>query len=194
VGRTIFDTPGISSLIRLISLATLWVLGWKTRGELPEANRFVMIAEPHTSNFDLPLMLAVAFIFRLKLHWIGKQRLFTGFFGPLMLWLGGLPVNRAGGGNEVTRISDHFQGRDKIALAIAPTGTRSKDDEWRTGFYWIAVEAGVPILQSFLDYKAKCSGVGALFQPTGDVDKDIVELRKFYVGMEGKNPRPKSSE
>ena len=85
-------------------------------------------------------------------------------------------------------MSDHFTGRKKIALAVAPKGTRSKSNEWRSGFYWIAVEAKVPILLSFLDFKAKHPGVGDLFYPTGDADKDIAEMKKFYVGMEGKYP------
>ena len=102
--------------------------------------------------------------------------------------MGGLPIERSGGGNEVTRVSDHFTGRKKIALAVAPKGTRSKSNEWRSGFYWIAVEAKVPILLSFLDFKAKHTGVGDLFYPTGDADKDIAEMKKFYVGMEGKYP------
>jgi 1-acyl-sn-glycerol-3-phosphate acyltransferase len=188
---TVFDTPLIAPFFRICSIVTLRLTGWKTRGKLPQVDRFVMIAEPHTSNVDLPLMLAVAFVFRLKLHWIGKDSLFQGWSGPLMRWLGGLPITRTGGGNEVSRVADHFRGREKIALAIAPTGTRSKDRDWRTGFYWIAMEAEVPILLSFLDFGARQTGVGELFYPTGDADADIATMRKFYEGMEGKYPSPK---
>ena len=188
MGLTIFDTPVVAPVIRLLSIAILRLTGWKIRGQLPAENRFVMIAEPHTSNIDLPLMLAVAFVFRIKLHWIGKDSLFSGPQAPLMRWLGGLPINRTGGGNEVNRVADHFRGREKIALAIAPTGSRSGSQEWRTGFYWIATEAGVPVLPGFLDFKTRQTGVGDLFHTTGDVEADISALKEFYKDMEGKYP------
>ena len=188
MSMTIFDTPVVSPLLRVCGLIGLKVMGWKLDGELPQSGRFVMIAHPHTSNVDLPMMLAVAFIFKLKLHWIGKEEIFSGWRRPIMTWMGGLPIVRSGASNEVERIAQHFDGREKIALAIAPVGTRAKTPGWRSGFYWIAVNAEVPILQSFLDYKAKRTGVGGLFTPTGDFEKDIVELKTFYEGMEGKNP------
>ncbi len=183
---TIFDTPVLSPLLRIGGIAALRLLGWTLEGERPGADRFVMVAEPHTAARDLPLMLAVAFAFRVKLHWIGKEELFAGWRHPLMTWLGGLPINRAGGGSEVERIARHFEGRSKIALGIAPGGSRAKTSGWRSGFYWIAVEAEVPILLSFLDFKARRTGVGPLIQPTGDYDRDVADMRKFYQGMEGK--------
>mgnify|MGYP002629469122 FL=1 len=185
---TIFDTPILSWILRSGCLLALRLLGWTLIGELPKSQRFVMIAEPHTAASDLPLMLSVAFAFKLKLHWIGKEELFRGWRRPVMSWLGGLPVKRSGELNEVDRIADLFEGRARIALAIAPGGTRAKTSQWRSGFYWIAVRADVPILLSFLDYKTRSTGVGPLFSPTGDHDADVTEMRKFYQDMEGKHP------
>ena len=185
---TIFDTPALSPVLRLGSIFALKLLGWKVDGALPKADRFVMITEPHTAARDLPLMLAVAFIFRLKLHWIGKEQLFRGWRNPIMSWLGGLPIQRDSASNEVERIAQHFAGRDKIALGISPGGTRAKSQRWRSGFYWIAVKAQVPIVLSYLDFKTRRTGVGPLIQPTGDYEKDVVGMLEFYEGMEGKNP------
>ena len=185
---TIFDTPVLSPILRLVGILALRLLGWKLEGERPTASRFVMVAEPHTAARDLPLMLAVAFAFKVKHHWIGKQELFQGWRKPVMSWLGGLPISRSGSGNEVDRIARHFEGREKIAVGISPGGSRAKSDHWRSGFYWIAVKAEVPILLSFLDFKARRTGVGPLIQPSGDFEKDVAEMRKFYAGMEGKYP------
>jgi len=185
---TIFNTPILSSLLRLACIVFLKILGWKIKGELPVENRFVMIAHPHTSNFDLPLMLSVSFVFGLKLHWIGKDELFNGVFGGFMRWMGGLPIVRSGQQDEVERIAGYFAEREKMALAIVPAGTRSKTKGWRTGFYWIAVEADVPILLSFLDFGTKTTGVGPLIQPSGDLDADLAEIQAFYAGMTGKYP------
>ena len=91
MARTIFDTPVLSSLLRIGSLAALKLLVWKVEGNLPNAKRFVMVAHPHTSNFDLPMMLAVCFAFRFKLHWIGKEELFVGWRRPIMSWMGACP-------------------------------------------------------------------------------------------------------
>ncbi len=183
---TIFDTPVLSPVLRIGGIAALKLLGWKLEGDRPGADRFVMVAEPHTAARDLPLMLAVAFAFRVKLHWIGKAELFAGWRNPFMTWLGGLPIDRAGGGSEVGRIARHFEGRPKIALGISPGGSRAKAERWHSGFYWIAMEAGVPILLSFLDFKTRRTGVGPLIQPTGDYDGDVAGMQKFYEGMEGK--------
>lgn len=186
MGWTIFNTPVLSPLLRIFGLVALKILGWKIEGEIPNTSRFVMVAHPHTSNFDLPYMLAVAFVFKVNLHWIGKEELFKGWQAPIMTWLGGLPIIRGGGKNEVDRIARHFEGRDQIGLAIVPGGTRSKSQKWLSGFYWIAIKADVPILLSYLDYKVRRTGVGPLFSPTGDYDKDLEEMQTFYKGMEGK--------
>jgi 1-acyl-sn-glycerol-3-phosphate acyltransferase len=188
MSTTLFDTPLLSPFLRLVSIAGLRLTGWKVGGTLPTTDRFVMIAHPHTSNFDLPLMLAVAFTFRCKLHWIGKEELFTGWKRPFMMWLGGLPIVRRGSQNQVDLVVQHFADRDRIALAIVPGGTRSKTDKWHSGFYWIATEAKVPILLSYLDYKTHRTGVGPLFQPTGNYDEDVAEMQAFYADMRGKYP------
>jgi 1-acyl-sn-glycerol-3-phosphate acyltransferase len=162
--------------------------GWKTEGQLPEGKKFVIIAAPHTSNWDLPFMLAVAYVFDVQISFLMKQTMFVGPFGPFFRWLGGIPVDRTARHNLVDQCVKVLQERDGLTLAIPPEGTRSKVRYWKTGFYWIAHGAKVPILLGFLDYKRKVGGLGPTFFPSGDLQGDLEKIRAFYVGISGKHP------
>lgn len=183
--QTIFDTPVISPLVRQLSVAALRLGGWQLKGELPPANKFVMIAAPHTSNWDLPVMLAVAFAFGVRLAWLGKHTLFRGPFGYFFRWLGGLPVDRSAAHDVVAQSIALFQQRDQLMLAVAPEGTRKKVRYWKTGFYHIASGAGVPIVTGFIDYRRKETGVGPTLQPTGQLAADLQIIQAFYAGITG---------
>lgn len=178
----------MKTLKRWAGLFVLWISGWKCEGELPPNKKFVMIAAPHTSNWDLVYMLAVAYVFRLDVSWLGKHTLFKGVFGWFMRWLGGIPVDRSGGKNYVEQIKDVFEQRETLFLAVPPAGTRSKRDYWKSGFYYIALAAQVPIVMGFLDFKRKVGGVGPSFVPSGDVKKDMDMLREFYSKVTGLHP------
>ncbi|NBY26347.1 MAG: glycerol acyltransferase, partial [Betaproteobacteria bacterium] len=126
--HTIFDTPLINALLRALSIGFLRLTGWTIEGQLPAgAGKSVLIAAPHTSNWDLPYMLMVAFSLRLNVYWMGKEQLFRPPFGGVMRWLGGIPVNRAQAGNLVAAsVAAIQQARGPVQLVVPPEGTRSK--------------------------------------------------------------------
>jgi 1-acyl-sn-glycerol-3-phosphate acyltransferase len=185
---TIFDTPILRAVVRWFSIVFLWINGWRTEGSLPKAPKMVLIAAPHTSNWDLPYMLFVAFVLRAKLYWMGKDAIFRWPFGRLFKWLGGIPIDRAKANNVVSQSIDHFAKNDKLILTVPPAGTRKRVLNWKTGFYHIANGAGVPIALGFLDYKKKVGGIGPVLQPTGDIEGDMVTIRAFYQDISGKYP------
>lgn len=188
--RTIFDTPVVNTVLRGLSLAVLKLAGWKVSGQLPANGRkCVMIAAPHTSNWDLPYTLMVAFALRLNIYWMGKEQIFRPPFRGLMMWLGGIPVRRESANNVVAASIESLQSADgPVQLVVPPEGTRSKARYWKTGFYYIAVGAQVPIVMAFMDYERKISGLGPVFEPTGDLEADMVTIKAFYAPFKGKNP------
>jgi 1-acyl-sn-glycerol-3-phosphate acyltransferase len=187
--RTIFDTPVVNTLMRALSRAFLRLNGWQVEGSLPPgARKSVLIAAPHTSNWDLPYTLMVAFSLRLNIYWMGKESLFRGPLGPLMRWLGGIAVDRSKNNNLVSASAQAIvQSTGPVQLVVPPEGTRGKTRHWKTGFYFIALQAQVPIVLAYMDYQRKRSGLGPSFTPTGDVDKDMAEIKRFYAGIKGKN-------
>ena len=187
--HTIFDTPIVNTLLRGMSIAFLRLTGWKVVGKLPpEAAKSVLIAAPHTSNWDLPYTLMVAFALRLNVYWMGKTSLFKPPFRGVMMWLGGIPVDRSQNNNLVTASSAAIKkAGGPLQLIVPPEGTRSGALYWKTGFYYIAAEAGVPIVMAYLDYDKKVGGLGPVFKTTGDIDTDMVAIRAFYANVTGKN-------
>ena len=185
---TIFDTPVVRTLVRWFSIVFLWINGWRTTGSLPKAPRLVLIAAPHTSNWDLPYMLFVAFVLRARIYWMGKDAIFRWPFGRLFRWLGGIPVDRSKANNVVTQSIAQFAKNDTLILTVPPAGTRKRVLNWKTGFYHIANGAGVPIAMGFLDYKKKVGGIGSVLQPTGDIEADMQIIRSFYQDISGKYP------
>jgi len=188
--RTIFDTPVVNTVLRGLSLAVLKLAGWKVSGQLPANGRTcVMIAAPHTSNWDLPYMLMVAFSLRLNVYWMGKEQIFKPPFRGVMMWLGGIPVRRESANNVVAASIAALQEADgPLQLVVTPEGTRSKARSWKTGFHYIAVGAQVPIVMAYMDYERKISGLGPVFEPTGDLEVDMVTIKAFYAPFKGKNP------
>ena len=189
--RTIFDTPVINTLLRAVSKAFLSLNGWTVRGSLPpQAQKCVLIAAPHTSNWDLPYTLMVAFVLNLNIYWMGKHSLFFFPFGPLMRWLGGIGVDRSRSNSQVSAAAAALSAADgRVQLVVPPEGTRGKTRHWKTGFYFIALEAGVPIILAYMDYGKKEAGLGPVFVPSGDVEADMLEIKRFYAGIQGRRPQ-----
>lgn len=188
--KTIFDTPIVNTLLRGLSIAVLRLTGWKAEGQLPpECTKSVFIAAPHTSNWDFPFTLMVAFALRLNIYWLGKASLFQFPFRHIMMWLGGIPVDRSKANNLVAASADALTAvQGPVQLVIPPEGTRGKVRYWKTGFYYIALTAKVPIVMAYMDYERKISGVGPVFNPTGDIEADMVHIKAFYAPFKGKNP------
>jgi len=185
---TLFDTPVISPLIRGLAFSFLKVFGWRLEGRLPDVDKLVVIAAPHTSNWDLPVLLSLAFALRAKACWLGKHSLFRRPFGFLFRWMGGIPVYRSASQNMVAQSVEMFRKSEKLILTIPPEGTRSKVSHWKTGFYYIALGAEIPIAMAFIDYKRKASGVGPTLYPTGNIEADMEVIRNFYATVTAKYP------
>lgn len=185
---TLFNTPLITPLLYAVSWLWLHLAGWKLQGAPPRLQKFVVIAYPHTSNWDVPFTIAISMVYRLKIYWMGKSSLFRGPMGPLMKWLGGIPVTLGQSQNLVRQTIDTFDDADELILVIAPEGNRSYVQQWKTGFYHIAAGAGVPIVLGFLDFEKKQGGYLQSFFPSGDVERDIALIQAEYAGIRGKYP------
>jgi 1-acyl-sn-glycerol-3-phosphate acyltransferase len=175
-------------MLRGLAFSFLKIFGWRLEGRLPDVDKLVVIAAPHTSNWDLPVLLSLAFALRTKAGWLGKNTLFRWPFGFLFKWMGGIPVYRSASHNMVAQSVEMFRNSEKLILAIPPEGTRSKVSHWKTGFYYIALGAGIPIAMAFIDYKRKVSGVGPTLVPTGDIEADMEIIRNFYATVTAKYP------
>jgi 1-acyl-sn-glycerol-3-phosphate acyltransferase len=167
----------------------LRLLGWRVEGSLPAGvRRAVVIAAPHTTNWDLPYMLAVSYVLGVRPSWLGKRELFRAPFGGLMRWLGGIPVDRDRRMNLVEQAAERLRDAEHLFLVIPPSGTRSRAPHWKSGFYHIARTARVPIVCAFLDYATKTGGIGPVFVPSSDLGSDMERLRLFYRDIRGKYP------
>jgi 1-acyl-sn-glycerol-3-phosphate acyltransferase len=184
---TIFDTPLLKSFLRFCSTLYLKTSGWVLTGDVVNARRCVMIAAPHTSNWDLPMTLAIVFAFRLKVYFLAKHTLFTPPFGLFVRWLGGIPVDRGKNNNLVEQAVELFSVHKDLLLLVPPEGTRKQVRYWKSGFYYIACGANVPIVLGFIDFKRKVAGFGDIYVPSGNFDADLIQIQAFYAGISGKN-------
>jgi 1-acyl-sn-glycerol-3-phosphate acyltransferase len=169
-----------------LGLIFLKLMGWRVEGEIPDVKKFVIIAAPHTSNWDFPITLAVAFALKTKIYWMGKAAIFRWPFAAAFRWLGGIPIDRSKSNNVVEQSIQAFHKREKLVMLVPPEGTRKKVSHWKTGFYHIAKGANVPIVLGFLDYRRKVGGIGPTFHPTGHIDKDLQAIQAFYATITGK--------
>ena len=173
---------------RWIARGFLAIAGWEAGGARPEHERCVLIAAPHTTNWDFVYLIAFASLFEMKISWMGKHNLFSPPIGWFMRLLGGIPVIRHRRENLVTAMARTFEDSEELVLAVPPEGTRGRVEYWKSGFYHIALTAKVPIVMSYLDYTRQVGGFGPGFMPTGDVSRDMDRVRAFYDGVEGKYP------
>lgn len=166
-----------------IGRGMLRILRFRCGGPFPDLAKAVIIAAPHSSTRDFFIGIGLVFAMRLDARFIGKMELFRGPLGPLMRWLGGLPVNRSRPDGIVEQTVAMFTERERLLLAVAPEGTRKPVDRWKSGFYRIAIGAGVPIVPGFFDNRRRLVGFGPAFHPTGDMAADIAQLREFYAAI-----------
>jgi 1-acyl-sn-glycerol-3-phosphate acyltransferase len=174
----------LASLARLL----LKLFGWRIVGTPPDIPKYLIVFAPHTSKWDLPIGYAIAVASRLHPSWLGKHVLFRPPFGGLLRLIGGISVDRRARNNAVEQVIQVFPKRERLALAITPEGTRKKTAYWKTGFYYIALGAQVPILLAFLDYRRKIGGFGPLITPSGDIEADMRIMRDFFTPISGKYP------
>ena len=167
--------------------ARLWLALWRwsvVPPQYPVPPRCVMIASPHTSNWDFPLTLAIANVSGVRIRWLGKDALFRGPMGPIMRRLGGVAIDRSVPGGMVSALAAELRSRD-LVLVVPAEGTRSKAEYWKSGFYRIAQEAEVPIVCAFVDRATRSGGFGPVIEPSGDLVADMDLIRSFYAGKVG---------
>jgi len=163
-----------------ISESILKLFGWSVDRSHPLPSRSVVIGAPHTSNWDFPLAILYMWAVDLDVHWVGKHTLFKGPMGPIMRKLGGVPVDRRVRGNFIGAMAEKIRSGEISSVCMAPEGTRSRTHAWKTGFYHLAVQAGVPVALGYMDYRKKVVGIGPTLEPTGDIERDMEALRDFY--------------
>lgn len=166
----------------------LRLLGWKTNLKVEIPSKCVICVAPHTSNWDFFIGLTFYKSIGGNPHFLMKK---DWFFFPLKYILkavGGIPVDRKKKSSLTDQMVDEFSSRDQFQLAIAPEGTRGKNAKWKSGFYYIAYNAHVPITLAYLDYAKREVGIVANYYPTGNVDNEIEEIKKYYRDITAKHP------
>ena len=186
--------PELPATVPETTWARLWfnvlrLLGWSVRGVRPPERKFIVCVAPHTSNWDWNLLVFASRALNLPSPvFVAKHSIFRGPLGPIMRKLGGIPLDRERSRNFVDQIVAEYARRDELVIGITPEGTRSKTKYWRSGFYNIAMGAGVPITLGYLDYGQREIGMSAPFYPTGDIEADFVRIRAFYAGIQPRFP------
>ena len=163
---------------------SLRLAGWRMEGGLPPEKKYVCLAVPHTSNWDGLLLVALAQSIGMRMEWMIKAEWLRGPMGPLLKSVGAMGIDRSKSNDVVAQMIAEFGRRDELALVIPPEGTRKRVEHWRSGFYHIAVGAGVPVVPGYLDYGRKRGGLGKAIPMTGDVKKDMDALRAFYASRD----------
>lgn len=176
------------SLRQRLARALLRWSGWRLVGEPPAVSHCVIIFAPHTSSWDFPLLLAVRCAFGRPVAYLAKHTLFRCPWAGLLRRTGAIPVDRTERHALVSTLAQAFRERAWLWLALSPEGTRDRTDHWKSGFYHVAMEAGVPLLLAFIDARRRECGLGGLVSLTGDVEADMARLRAFYADKQGIAP------
>ena len=173
---------------RALANQLLALVGWRVVGSLPNEPRFVLIVAPHTSNWDFGLCIMAMFAIGLRLHWLGKHTIFFWPATPILRWLGGEPIDRGAALGTVDTAIERFGREQQWVLGLSPEGTRRKTDAWKSGFYRIAVGAGVPILPVAVDYRRRAVVLGTLTWPSADLDTGVAALRAHFRHEMARHP------
>ena len=173
--------PSLSSrLVRRLLITLYRLRGWHIDGRPPPEKKFVLVGAPHTSNWDFAVFLGAVDELGIRPSYLGKHSLFRWPLRRFMLDMGGIPVDRSKSANYVEQIVAEFVRRDELALVIAPEGTRDSEGRWKSGFYHIAMGAGVPIVPAWIDRNRRRGALGPVIWPSGDYRADLERIATFY--------------
>jgi 1-acyl-sn-glycerol-3-phosphate acyltransferase len=175
-------------ILKYLSKFILWAMGWKIDIQIPPEKKYIIAVAPHTSNWDFVIGQFAYWSTGLKPKIMIKKEAFTPIAGPLIRMCGGIPVDRSKSINLIEQVFKLFDEKNEFVLSITPEGTRKRNPNWKTGFYRIALRANVPIYLGYINYGKKQGGMQHKFVPTGDMDKDIKEIKAYYKDMVGKYP------
>lgn len=180
-------------LLKVFAKILLFFSGWKVIGQIPKVPKTVMVAAPHTSNWDFFYSMVIFSSLGIRIRFLGKKSLFKFPLGLLMRFFGGIPVDRSKSNNLVSAAAEIIRKSPKIILLVPVEGTRSYTEGWKSGFYYIAQEANVPISLGFLDYARKEGGFfDDLFYPSGNYVEDLEKIQLYYKDIQGKYPEKSS--
>ena len=176
-----------SLLLRKIARFGINISGWTIKGMVPDEERIVIIAAPHTSNWDFVLAMLAIFGLNIKLRWLGKHSIFKPGFKIFFKWLGGIPVYRDNPSNLIDNVVKIVKREKSIVIAMTPEGTRKKVKRWKTGFLRIAKQTHSKILLISIDAPTKSIEIGRIFNPTGNSEDDLAFIQKYYSSFRGIN-------
>ncbi len=176
-------------MLSKLSNLVLKMMGWKLEKNLPPEKKFVVIAAPHTSNWDFLFFLLYVWAIGHKIKWGGKHTLFKKPFGVLLKKVGGIPIDRRQKNNFVDTIVEEMNRSEEFVITLTPEGTRSRAERWKTGFYFIAKKANVPVALGYIDYEKKHVGIAGYYYPSDNLENDLKMLSEFYEGKVGKKPQ-----
>ncbi len=180
-------------MLKSLSRFYFWLTGWKVVGKPPEIKKYILVAAPHTSNWDLVYALCAWSILEMNVKYLAKEELFKFPLGILLRAFGGIPVNRSHKGHMVENMVELLKNEDEVALIVPVEGTRDFVNEWKTGFYYAALGANMPILLSFLDYKKKEGGMlPDIIYPSGDIETDLIKIKTLLKNITPKYPEKSS--
>ena len=180
-------------LWRAIGRTYLRLSGWRIEGTFPAEPKYVVIVAPHTSNWDFTLGVAVVFAIELRVSWLGKHAIFRPPFKKFLRWFGGIPVDRTASHGVVGECVRAFEEAPALMLALAPEGTRKGVSQWKTGFYLIAMKAGVPVMPVGFDYREHVVRLLPMFYPSGNLEQDLPLLKALFDDVHGCRVRPKET-
>jgi 1-acyl-sn-glycerol-3-phosphate acyltransferase len=174
--------------LRMVGGSVLALMGWRLDMHFPDEPKLMVIAAPHTSNWDLVVGIAAILYLQINLRWYAKHTIFTGVWNHFFRALGGFPVDRTAPGGIVAQTAAAYAAAPQMMIAVTPEGTRSLREHWKRGFYHIALRAQVPVLIGFIDWRTKVVGTTTIFRPTGDWDADMKPVFDFYRTITPKKP------
>lgn len=176
-------------MLRSLIARLFWALSrWRLVSTPAPDRPTVLVGAPHTSNWDFVIMLAIAWRLRIPVRWLGKSSLFRGWRGPLMRGLGGVPVDRKNPTRVVDEVVARVRAGEVFGLVVTPEGTRGAGSHWKSGFYRIALQAGMPVTLGYVDRTTMTTGLGPTLELTGDVPADMDRIRAFYADKAGVRP------
>ena len=177
-------------MLRSLIARAFWLTSrWTLRTSPAPSQPTILIGAPHTSNWDFVLMLGIAWRLGIDVRWLGKKSLFTSWRGPLMRGLGGVPVDRSDPGRVVADMVRQVHAGEVFGLVVTPDGTRKGHSHWKSGFYRIARETGMPVTLGYVDRTTMTTGLGPTLEMTGDVAADMDRIREFYADKSGFHPQ-----
>ena len=178
-----------SKILRKIARFGINISGWTIKGRVPDEERIVIIAAPHTSNWDFILAMLAIFGLNIKVRWLGKNSIFKPGFKLFFEWLGGIPVYRDNPSTLIEKVVNIVKKEKSIVIAMTPEGTRKKVKRWKTGFLRIAKQTQSKILLISIDAPTKSIEIGKIFNPSGNSEEDLTYIQNYYSAFRGINPQ-----